>query len=151
MLSSSPAVPLHSIDFHDDDKRRLALRTHSGQEYLTAHDGLPSPEHLTPISGTPRAMTPESLSRRNSDLGEEMDKERKKERERLRAGTLGLDEHDGFGTMSHLNRAPSRRTAAANKEDNVSLLYHLFAGFFPISTYLTGFYRTTSPSFGCLL
>jgi len=151
MLSSSPAVPLHSIDFHDDDKRRLALRTHSGQEYLTAHDGLPSPEHLTPISGTPRAMTPESLSRRNSDLGEEMDKERKKERERLRAGTLGLDEHDGFGTMSHLNRAPSRRTAAANKEDNVSFLYHLSAVFFPIPTYLTGFYRTTNPSFGCLL
>lgn len=121
MLSSSPAVPLHSIDFHDDDRRRLSLRTHGGQEYLTAHDGLPSPEHLTPISGTPRAMTPETLSRRGSDLGEEMDREREKERDKLRSGTLAFDEHAGFGTMSHLNRAPSRRTAVANKEDQVSL------------------------------
>jgi hypothetical protein len=75
MLSSNPAVPLHSIDFHGDGQRRLSLRTHSGQEYLTAHDGLPSPEHLTPVSGTPRGHTPEAseggsapLSRRGSDI-----------------------------------------------------------------------------------
>jgi len=94
-------------------------------------------------------MTPESMSRRNSDLGEEMDNQREKERERSRAGTLGPDEHAGFGTMSHLNRAPSRRTAAANKEDGVSnLIYVVICCVFfpPHPTYLTGFYRTTSPS-----
>lgn len=103
MLSSSPAVPLHSIDFHDGDRRRLSLRTHGGQEYLTAHDGLPSPEHLTPISGTPHAgHTPEAsdagsapLSRRGSDLA-----------------TIASESegNNRFGSMASLNRAPSRRT-----------------------------------------
>jgi len=125
MLSSAPSVPLHSIDFHDDDRRRLSLRTHGGQEYLTAHDGLPSPEHLTPISGTPGTMTPETLSRRGSDLGQEMDKQREKERRKLRSETLGFEENPEFGTMSHLNRAPSRRTAAANKEDEVSCSFSI--------------------------
>ncbi|KAK8850363.1 hypothetical protein IAR55_004281 [Kwoniella newhampshirensis] len=53
MLSSSPAVPLSSIDFSDSGRRRLSLVTAHGQEIFTAHDGLPSPEHLTPITGTP--------------------------------------------------------------------------------------------------
>ena len=61
-----------------------------------------------------------------------MDHQREKERERLRAGTLGFDEHAGFGTMSHLNRAPSRRTAVANKEDGVSNLINLL--WLPVSS-----------------
>jgi hypothetical protein len=158
MLSSSPAVPLHSIDFHDNDTRRLSLRTHGGQEYLTAHDGLPSPEHLTPISGTPRAMTPESLSRRASDLGDEMDKQRDKERERLRSDTLGFEEHSKFGTMSHLNRAPSRRTAAANQGDQVSSIFVIpfrtsglwfefscWHGMSSLGPHVSGSYRTMIP------
>ncbi|WVQ95708.1 hypothetical protein IAU59_002807 [Kwoniella sp. CBS 9459] len=70
MLSSSPAVPLSSINFADPHRRRLSLVTAHGQEIFTAHDGLPSPEHLTPISGhTPTASEPGSnpLSRRGSD------------------------------------------------------------------------------------
>lgn len=54
MLSSNPAVPISSINFADNDRKRLALVTHHGREMFTAHDGLPSPEHLTPMSG----MTP---------------------------------------------------------------------------------------------
>ncbi|WWD08527.1 hypothetical protein V865_006639 [Kwoniella europaea PYCC6329] len=59
MLSSSPAVPLSSISFGDGNGRRLSLVTASGQELFTARDGLPSPEHLTPITG---ASTPNNLS-----------------------------------------------------------------------------------------
>lgn len=66
MLSSNPAVPISSINFADDDRKRLALLTHHGRELYTAHDGLPSPDNLTPMSGntpvdgnTPRSgMTP---------------------------------------------------------------------------------------------
>lgn len=74
MLSSSPAVPLSSIDFADQHRRRLSLVTAEGRQIFTAHDGLPSPEHLTPISGTPGASEPSSLapsregSRRGSDM-----------------------------------------------------------------------------------
>ncbi|WVW81093.1 hypothetical protein I302_103084 [Kwoniella bestiolae CBS 10118] len=70
MLSSSPAVPLSSISFGDGNQRRLSLVTASGQELFTARDGLPSPEHLTPITGatTPNVSEPPSqpLSRRGS-------------------------------------------------------------------------------------
>lgn len=111
MLSSNPSVPLHSIDFHDDDRRRLSLRTHGGQEYLTAHDGLPSPEHLTPVSGTPyHGPSPDGshagsapMSRRGSEL----------------AGASSSEE-DKDGTMPGLERAPSRRTAGA-VDNRVSL------------------------------
>jgi hypothetical protein len=110
MLSSSPAVPLHSIDFHDGQNRRLSLRTHGGQEYLTAHDGLPDPEHLTPVSGTPRGHTPEPsdggsapLSRRGSDLASEGE--------------------NRFGSMASLNRAPSRRTNVDVAAGEVSLYF----------------------------
>lgn len=53
MLSATPAVPLSSIDFADPHGRRLSLRTAHGREFFTHRDGLPSPEHLTPVSGTP--------------------------------------------------------------------------------------------------
>jgi hypothetical protein len=112
MLSSSPAVPLHSIEFHGNDQRRLSLRTHGGQEYLTAHDGLPSPEHLTPVSGTPRGHTPEPtesapLSRNESEITQSY---------------TGGEESARFGSMATLNRAPSRRTNVANSAagDDVS-------------------------------
>lgn len=115
MLSSSPAVPLHSIDFHGNDQRRLSLRTHGGQEYLTAHDGLPSPEHLTPVSGTPRGHTPEPtesapLSRNESEV--------------TQSYTPGEENNGRYGSMASLNRAPSRRTNVANSGaggDEVSL------------------------------
>jgi hypothetical protein len=78
MLSSSPAIPLHSIDFDDHHQRRLSLTTAAGHRIFTAQDGLPSPEHLTPISGTPGqtpvGTPPESesgsapVSRRPSDM-----------------------------------------------------------------------------------
>lgn len=58
MLSATPAVPLSSIDFADPHGRRLSLRTAHGREFLTHRDGLPSPEHLTPVSGTPLTGTP---------------------------------------------------------------------------------------------
>ncbi|WVQ86026.1 hypothetical protein IAT38_008194 [Cryptococcus sp. DSM 104549] len=70
MLSSSPAVPLSSINFAGGG-RRLSLVTHEGRELFTAHDGLPSPEHLTPITGnTPTDSEAGSapLSRRGSDM-----------------------------------------------------------------------------------
>lgn len=76
MLSSSPAVPIQSINFPDPHRRRLSLVTGHGQEIFTAHDGLPSPEHLTPISGTPYAVSPAGseaasnpISRRGSAQG----------------------------------------------------------------------------------
>lgn len=108
MLSSNPSVPLHSIEFHDDnDRRRLSLRTHTGQEYLTAHDGLPSPEHLTPVSGTPlRGPTPDGshtgsapMSRMGSELATES------------SSDDGAGDGGREGIMSGLQRAPSRRTA----------------------------------------
>lgn len=58
MLSANPAVPLSNIDFADLHGRRLSLRTAHGREFLTHRDGLPSPEHLTPVSGTPVAGSP---------------------------------------------------------------------------------------------
>ncbi|WVR08460.1 hypothetical protein IAU60_005515 [Kwoniella sp. DSM 27419] len=69
MLSASPAVPLSSINFADGGQRRLSLVTAHGRELYTAHDGLPSPEQLTPIGHTPTASEPNSnpLSRRVSD------------------------------------------------------------------------------------
>ncbi|KAK4688262.1 hypothetical protein P7C73_g1847, partial [Tremellales sp. Uapishka_1] len=76
MLSSSPAIPLSSINFAQNG-RRLSLVTAHGQELLTAHDGLPSPEHLTPIQGhtptdSPSPGTSEDgsrpVSRRGSDM-----------------------------------------------------------------------------------
>ncbi|CAK9785849.1 hypothetical protein CC85DRAFT_304288 [Cutaneotrichosporon oleaginosum] len=55
MLSSTPAIPLQSIDL-DQNGRRLSLRTAGGLELFTNRDALPSPEHLTPIEGnTPLA------------------------------------------------------------------------------------------------
>ena len=115
MLSSSPAVPLHSIDFHGNDQRRLSLRTHGGQEYLTAHDGLPSPEHLTPVSGTPRGHTPEPtesapLSRNESEV--------------TQSYTPGEENNGRYGSMASLNRAPSRRTNAANAGDGANEVSH---------------------------
>ena len=53
MLSSNPAVPISSINFADDDRRRLSIMTHHGREMFTHHDGLPSPDVLTPIGHTP--------------------------------------------------------------------------------------------------
>ena len=70
MLSSSPAVPISSFTFPDQHRRRLALVTEHGKELFTAHDGLPSPEHLTPISGTPHSsVTPNDGSPTGSDTG----------------------------------------------------------------------------------
>ena len=70
MLSSSPAVPISSINWSDDNRRRLSLVTEHGREFNTAHDGLPSPRHLTPISGnTPAATTPDNGSPFGSDAG----------------------------------------------------------------------------------
>lgn len=51
MLSSNPSVPLSSIDFADNEGRRLSLITAEGRKMLTAHDGLPSPSNLTPVTG----------------------------------------------------------------------------------------------------
>lgn len=75
MLSSSPAVPLSSIDF-ENGGRRLSLRTAGGLELFTNRDALPSPEHLTPIDGhtpaTSGAATPRSdngSSRHPSQVG----------------------------------------------------------------------------------
>lgn len=51
MLSSNPSVPLSSIDFADNEGRRLSLITAEGRKMLTAHDGLPSPGNLTPVTG----------------------------------------------------------------------------------------------------
>jgi hypothetical protein len=69
MLSSSPAVPLHSIDWSDDTRRRLSLTTAGGHR-ITTHDGLPSPDQLIPVTGTPHASRPgsASMSRRGSDM-----------------------------------------------------------------------------------
>ena len=76
MLSSSPAIPIKSINFADSQQRRLSLVTGHGRELLTAHDALPSPEHLTPISGTPFWHSPAGseagsapISRRGSESG----------------------------------------------------------------------------------
>ena len=103
MLSSNPSVPLHSIDFHGNDQRRLSLRTHEGQEYLTAHDGLPSPEHLTPVSGTPyHGLSPNGSNAGSapmSRMGSEV------------ATESSSDDGGREGAMSGLQRAPSRRTA----------------------------------------
>lgn len=51
MLSANPAVPLHKINFADTHRRRLSLVDAHGRELYTAHDGLPSPEALTPVTG----------------------------------------------------------------------------------------------------
>lgn len=108
MLSSSPAVPLHSIDFHDQHRRRLSLRTHGGQEYLTAHDGLPSPEHLTPVSGTPHTgPSPEPSDAGSAPIS--------------RRGSDGELADDGESKFASLQRAPSRRTAAV-VDPEVSLI-----------------------------
>jgi len=54
MLSASPAVPLSAIEFAPDGHgRRLSLTTAHGRQFFTHRDGLPSPEVLTPIGGTP--------------------------------------------------------------------------------------------------
>ena len=70
MLSSNPAIPLHSIKFTDDRRQGLSLVTAHGHEFYTAHDGLPSPEHLTPVTGTPAGSPPGSAasSRRPSQM-----------------------------------------------------------------------------------
>jgi len=67
MLSSSPAVPIHRFDF-SGDKRRLSIHTAHGQT-LTSNEGLPSPEHLTPITGNTPAMTPHGGSPDGSESG----------------------------------------------------------------------------------
>lgn len=68
MLSSTPAIPLSSIEM-DSGGRRLSLRTAGGMELFTNRDALPSPEHLTPIEGhTPTgsgAATPRSENGRS--------------------------------------------------------------------------------------
>lgn len=53
MLSASPAIPLSSIEFDQGNGRRLSLTTAHGRQFFTHRDGLPSPEQLTPIGGTP--------------------------------------------------------------------------------------------------
>jgi hypothetical protein len=62
MLSASPAVPLSSIEFAPNTHgRRLSLTTAHGRQFFTHRDGLPSPDVLTPIGGTPHgsgAATP---------------------------------------------------------------------------------------------
>nr|ODN90074.1 HAL protein kinase [Cryptococcus depauperatus CBS 7841] len=72
MLSSNPAVPLHSIAFADN-RRRLSLVTTEGREMLTAHDGLPSPGSLTPVAGGTPSDGSDSgsapMSRRESGSG----------------------------------------------------------------------------------
>lgn len=72
MLSSSPAIPLSSIDFAQDHQggtgRRLSLMTANGKEFFTNRDGLPSPHVLTPVEGnTPTGSgthTPRSVDDR---------------------------------------------------------------------------------------
>jgi hypothetical protein len=56
MLSSNAPVPIHKFDFSGDG-RRLSIHTAHGR-VLNSNDGLPSPEHLTPITGNTPAMTP---------------------------------------------------------------------------------------------
>lgn len=86
MLSSSPAVPISSFSFADGNRRRLSFVTENGKEMYTAHDGLPSPQHLTPIAGNTAEHTPEegttpnespqastTVSRRTSNLDEAQD------------------------------------------------------------------------------
>ncbi|KAL7422260.1 serine/threonine protein kinase [Cryptotrichosporon argae] len=105
MLSSSPAVPLASIDFADPSRRRLSLVTAHGQELLTHRDGLPSPEHLTPVSGTPYATTPASGSPAGSDAGSAPPSRR--ESETALAGVEGArDDAPGIGHT--LRKVPSR-------------------------------------------
>lgn len=75
MLSSSPAIPLSSINFTGGDRRRLSLVTAQGHELTTSHGALPSPEHLTPIGGTPTTGSPamsESGSQPTSRRGSAM-------------------------------------------------------------------------------
>jgi len=64
MLSASPAVPINSFSFTDGHNRRLSIVDQHGRELLTSHDGLPSPEHLTPVSGSEAGSLP--VSRRSS-------------------------------------------------------------------------------------
>ncbi|WWD20546.1 hypothetical protein CI109_105022 [Kwoniella shandongensis] len=112
MLSSSPAIPLTSIDFSDSGRRRLSLVTAHGQEIFTAHDGLPSPEHLTPISGTPMSSNtpmgsePNSapLSRRGSDMV--LDKQYTLDAEGGRGRNTGAVYHPQHG--ADLTKVPSR-------------------------------------------
>ena len=60
MLSSSPAVPISSFNFSDDNRRRLSFVTEQGREFNTAHQDGASSNHLSPITGnTPAAHTPE--------------------------------------------------------------------------------------------
>ncbi|RSH76834.1 uncharacterized protein EHS24_005235 [Apiotrichum porosum] len=66
MLSSTPAIPLSAIEFaHESNGRRLSLTTAQGRQFFTHRDGLPSPDTLTPIGGTPTtsgAATPAESS-----------------------------------------------------------------------------------------
>lgn len=70
MLSSNAPVPIHKFDFSGDG-RRLSIHTAHGKT-LTSHDGLPSPEHLTPITGNTPAMTPRDGSPTGSDTDSPM-------------------------------------------------------------------------------
>ncbi len=130
MLSSSPAVPIHSINFADQQRRRLSLVTAHGQEIHTAHDGLPSPEHLTPISGTPYGHSPAGsdagsapISRRGSEQGQGYFFEEGTSLKKVPSrGGLWHDEVSGYGRFE----LPVR-----------TLLYHMafgrsFFSFFPV-------------------
>ena len=60
MLSSSPAVPISSFNFSDDNRRRLSFVTEHGREFNTLHHDGASSNHLSPITGnTPAGHTPD--------------------------------------------------------------------------------------------
>lgn len=63
MLSAKKPVPISGFQFSPDGRR---LSIHTEGRTITSHEGLPSPEHLTPINGTP-AMTPRDGSPTGSD------------------------------------------------------------------------------------
>jgi hypothetical protein len=68
MLSASPAIPLSNIEFAPDGNgRRLSLTTANGRQLFTHRDGLPSPDALTPIGGTPAGSGAATPIGSNSD------------------------------------------------------------------------------------
>jgi hypothetical protein len=110
MLSSSPAVPISSINWTDDNRRRLSLVTEHGREFNTANDGLPSPRHLTPISNnTPATSTPDGGSPFGSEAGSA-------------AVSRQPSEHDLLDSGASLRKVPSR---GGLWHDEVSLFYRI--------------------------
>ncbi|OXH41192.1 other/HAL protein kinase [Cryptococcus neoformans] len=107
MLSSNPSIPLSSIDFADNEGRRLSLVTAEGRKMLTPHDGLPSPGNLSPVAGG----TP---TENGSDFGEGADIADERSRQMRYSdddeSTLNtVDVEQPVGAMHHrLSKVPSR-------------------------------------------